>query len=129
MIYRRLDKEGDYILGQGSTQFLSGSEAIGQALVTHIKLLLQEWWEDLNTGTPLWQSMLGKPGSEINLRSIDNILRSRILSLTFDNRSLIYSIDSYQRTYDINQRKYSFEATVTTIYGESISINQEFSIG
>lgn len=129
MLYRRQDKNGDYILGQGTSQFLTGVDAVAQAILTWIKLLYGEWWENVNEGTPLWQSILGQPGSEDNLNSIDNIIKDRILSVRQDGISLVSSIDSYERTYNTNTRSYSFTAIVTTIYSESVVITQELSIG
>ena len=129
MIYRMLDKDGDYVLGQGKSQFLSGSEAVAQAIVTHIKLLLGVWWEDVNQGTPLFQSILGKPGSEEHLNSVDNIYKAMILSTELDGLPLVHSLDNYERDYNSSTRAYKFTATVTTIYSESVVIQQEFSIG
>lgn len=129
MLYRRQDKNGDYILGQGTSQFLTGVDAVAQAILTWIKLLYGEWWENVNEGTPLWQSILGQPGSEDNLNSIDNIIKDRILSVRQDGISLVSSIDSYERTYNTNTRSYNFTAIVTTIYSESVVITQELSIG
>ena len=129
MIYRRLDDNGDYIFGQGNAEFLSGVEAVAQAIITHIKLLLGEWWEDVDNGTPLWQSILGTPGTESNLLSIDNIIKDRIMSTQLNGENLISTIDSYERNYDPSTRSYSFIAEVTTIYSESVIVEQELSIG
>lgn len=129
MLYRRLDSNGDYILGQGNSQFLSGSEAVAQAITTHLKLLLAEWWEDVDNGLPLWQSILGQPGSETNLLSIDNVVKNRILSTRSGNLNLVSSIDDYTRTYDAATRIYSFEAIITTTYSESVTLKEQLSIG
>lgn len=129
MIYRMLDSNGDYVLGNGSSQFFSGPEAVAQAIVTHIKLLLGEWWEDVNLGTPLFQSILGKPGSEEHLNSVDNIYKAMILSTELNGEKLVSSIDNYDREYNSSTRTYRFIATVTTIYSESVIIKQELSIG
>lgn len=128
MIYRRLDNNGDYILGQGSTQFLSQNEAIAQALTTWIKLLYGEWWENVNDGTPLWQSILGSLGSENNLISIDNILKSRIIKLQQNGVSLIKSIESFGRSFDPNTRSYKFKVTVLTIYDDSVTITEGINL-
>lgn len=129
MIYRRLTNDGDYVFGQGKAQFLSGSEAVAQALITHLKLLLGEWWENVDNGLPLWQSILGQPGSEDNLQSIDNIIKDRILSTAQDGNPLVSSIDDYAREYNPSTRSYYFEARVTTIYSESVTIKEQLSIG
>lgn len=129
MIYRRLDENGDYVIGRGAGNFYSGVEAVSQAIITHLKLLYGEWWEDVNNGTPLWQSILGKVGSEDNLTSVDNIIKSRILSTNLNGTNLVNSIDSFERNYDVENRKYTFKAEVTTIYSESVLINQEITLG
>ena len=129
MKYRMLDTNGDYVLGMGESEFLSGSESVAQAIVTHIKLLLGEWWEDVNQGTPLFQSILGKPGSEEHLNSVDNIYKAMILSTELNGEQIVYSIDKYERDYNPSTRIYKFQATVTTIYSESVTIKQELSIG
>ena len=129
MIYRMLDTDGDYVLGRGTSEFLSGSEAVAQAIVTNIKLLLGEWWENVNLGTPLFQSILGQSGSEQHLNSVDNIIKARILSTELDGSRIIYSLDSYERDYSSSTREYKFTAKVTTIYSESVTIEQELSIG
>lgn len=129
MIYRLEDKEGDYTLGRGDSGWLSGSAAVAQAIVTNLKLLLGEWWEDVNNGLPLWQSILGQPGSEINKLSIDNIIRERILDTNLNGTRLVYSLDDYEGKYDSNNRSYSFIAVVTTIYSESVEIKESLTIG
>ena len=129
MIYRREDENGDYMLGTDSGEFLSGAQAVAQAIITSLKLLVGEWWEDVNNGLPLWQSILGQPGSEVNKQSIDNIIRGRILETNLDGVALISSIDDYAGTYDSSLRSYTFEAVVTTIYSESVTIKDTLSIG
>lgn len=129
MIYRREDENGDYMLGTDSGEFLSGSQAVAQAIITSLKLLVGEWWEDVNNGLPLWQSILGQPGSEVNKQSIDNIICGRILETNLDGVALVSSIDDYVGTYDSSLRSYTFEAVVTTIYSESVTIKDTLSIG
>lgn len=129
MIYRLEDGNGDYILGAGESGFISGSEAVSQAIVTSLKLLLGEWWEDVDNGLPLWQSILGQPGSEVNKASVDNIIRSRILETNLNGTALVASIDNYTSSYDNITRSYKFEARVTTIYSEAVTISDTVSIG
>ena len=63
MIYRRLDADYDYTFGQGKQDFVSGVDAVAQAIYTRLFLLFGEWWEDQKDGLPLWQSIIGVPGS------------------------------------------------------------------
>lgn len=127
MIYRALDPNGDYSFGQDD--FLSGPKSVGQAIVTSLKLLKGEWWEDVNNGLPLWQSILGQPGSEVNKESVDNIIKDRIQKVNLNGELLVSSIDSYDSTLDTETRQYSFTAEITTIYSESVVIQESINLG
>lgn len=129
MLYRREDENGDYMLGTNSEEFLSGASAVAQAIITNLRLLLGEWWENVNNGLPLWQSILGQPGSEVNKISVDNIIKNRILETNFEGTPLVSSIDDYEGLYNSSTRAYSFKAVVTTIYSESVTIQDTLSIG
>lgn len=112
MIYRRLDDNGDFILGGGDSEFLSDVEAVAQAIITRIKLLQQEWWENLIEGTPLWQRILGSPAGEASIKAIDSILIKRII-----DTQKVNEVKSYESSFDPQTRKYTFQATVNTEYG------------
>lgn len=129
MIYRRLDNNGDYILGTGSNNFYSGNQAVAQAVITWLKLLRAEWWEDVNNGLPLWQSILGQPGSEINRHSVDNIIQERIRDLKLGDKPLIAVINNYESDWDNVNRSYKFTCTLTTIYSTTLTIQEQLAIG
>ena len=61
----------------------------------------------------MFESILGQPGTNQNLMSIDLILKDQILST-----KEVSSIKSFNSTY--LGRRYSFLCTVETIYGEII---------
>ena len=129
MIYRRLDQNGDYILGTGSNNFYSNNQAVAQAVITWLKLLRAEWWEDVNNGLPLWQSILGQPGSEINRHSVDNIIQERIRDLRLGDQPLIDVINNYDSDWDNINRSYKFTCTLTTIYSTTLTIQEQLAIG
>lgn len=129
MIYRRLDQNGDYVLGTGSNNFYSNNQAVAQAVITWLKLLRAEWWEDVNNGLPLWQSILGQPGSEINRHSVDNIIQERIRDLRLGDQPLIEVINNYESDWDNVNRSYKFTCTLTTIYSETLVIEEQLTIG
>lgn len=58
MIYRKLDQNGDYVFGGNGSCYISGLNAVKQAILTRLRLLLGEWWEDETDGLPLWQKIL-----------------------------------------------------------------------
>ena len=114
MIYRRLSNDGDYLIGAGSSGFVSGIEAVTQAIITRIKLLRDEWWENLLEGTPLWQQILGHKSDEEAIRIINNVLVNRVLETKG-----VSSVESYSGEFNPSTRKYTFSAVVNTVYGRS----------
>ncbi|MDU5080223.1 hypothetical protein [uncultured Tissierella sp.] len=113
MKYRSLDSDGDYVLGYRKNIFLFGREAVGQAIKTRLKLLLEEWWENTEDGLPLFQQILGTFGGEDNLNGVDLIIQERILS-TQD----VIGLKDFQRNFNFKTREYTFSAIVETRYGE-----------
>ena len=112
MKYRKLDENGDYVFGSRKNMFHVEAAAVGQAIETRLKLLLEEWWENTEDGLPLFQQILGSFGGGDNLDGVDLIVQERIL--TTPN---VVEIKDFQR--DFKNRKYSFTAVVKTIYGDT----------
>lgn len=112
MRYRRLDMNHDYTFGQGTKDYLSGIDALTQAIETHLKLFLGEWWEDTKDGLPMFQSFLGAPGSRKEVK--DRLLIERILQLTDYG---VRNIESIQSTQDSSNGAYEVQIIVNTIYG------------
>lgn len=115
MIYRRLDNNGDYTFGSGKNNFLLGVEAVAQAVMTRLKLLQGEWWEDLEDGLPLWQEILGNSGSNKHLIYVDNLITQRIV-----NTPDVTQVIDYEGIWDSTKRQYLFNAKVNTNYSETI---------
>lgn len=116
MIYRRLDSNFDYTFGGGLNNFLSGKEAVAQAIVTRLKLFLGEWWANRNDGLPMFQSILGYGGS--NKDSVDRLITERILQT-----QNVTGIENISSSYDGNTREYKFTALVDTIFGQVLISN------
>ena len=115
MRYRRLDENGDMVFGQGSQDFLvDDRETVAQACMTRLKLLYGEWWEDIESGFPLWQSVLSTRVTESTLTSINQLYATRILGTKG-----VISIESYEASFNPATRKYSFVAKINTQYGET----------
>ncbi|EHL08968.1 hypothetical protein HMPREF0322_00391 [Desulfitobacterium hafniense DP7] len=109
MKYRMMDANGDYRFGKNSQDFYIGSEAVAQAILTNLKLLQAEWWEDVEAGLPLFQNILGQSGSKTNLDSVDLIIRDRILATQG-----VKAIEEFSSSYE--KRSYRFSCRVSTIY-------------
>lgn len=117
MIYRRLDADGDYTFGQGQQNFLSGVDAVAQAILTRLKLLYGEWWENQTDGLPQWQKILGVTGK--NIRAVDGIIRERIVGT-----ANVTSLASFTSDFDSETRVYTFTAVVNTAYGQVTVTNE-----
>ena len=64
MKYRKLDNNGDYSFGSGFSDFVYDKNAIAQAIKTKILLFYGEWWEQIDDGIPMFQSILGAYDTE-----------------------------------------------------------------
>lgn len=115
MRYRKLSPTGDFVFGQGSTEFLVNTpETVGQAVLTRLKLVRGEWFLDLGAGTPWRTEILGENTQD----TYDIALREAIL----DTEGVV-QIDSYASVLDGNTRELRVVAEITTVYGR-ITLNE-----
>ena len=117
MIYRKLDENGDMIMGRGTATFIQSSEAVGQAIKTRLLLWQGEWWEDLEEGLPMMQRILGFRNTQ---QAADILIRERILGT--EN---VLNIISFDSSYDGDTRSYSYQSEVATAFG-NIVISEAF---
>lgn len=108
MIYRKLDANGDYSFGGNAANYVSGVDAVAQAILTRLRLLKYEWWENLEDGLPLWQDIL----AQRDVRRAEQLITERI-SMTPGVRDIMV----FDSVFDNNVRRYSFNAVVNTDYG------------
>lgn len=109
MRYRALDANGDMTFGQGSGNFLINSpEAVGQAVMTRLRLLTGEWFLDVEAGTPYSTQILGRNTTA----TYDQAIRERILDTEGVTDLVNYSSS-------LVGRRLSVAATINTIYGET----------
>lgn len=117
MKYRALDSNGDMIYGQSNQNFLTGTQAVAQAIRTRMKLLEGEWWENTTDGFPLFQEVLGVPATPNDLIVVDQVIQDRILGTIG-----VKSIDNFTSSFDYKTRSYSYQSIVTTEFGEAIPV-------
>ena len=110
MRYRQLDNDKDYSLGSGL--FLEDAEALKQAIYTRLRLLYSEWWEAQGYGLPLFEEILGARATSQSLEYIELIISERILSTDG-----VISIINLETSLDATSRTYSFNAEISSIYG------------
>lgn len=114
MRYRKLDSDGDFSFGSNLNNFhIDSAEAVGQSVLTRLKLWIGEWFADTSDGTGWNQSVLGKRSKSL----YELTLRQRVLS-TFG----VVSIENFQSNLDTKKRHLTVSMTINTIYG-STAIN------
>jgi hypothetical protein len=122
MKYRGLDANGDMLFGQSSYNFLTDINAVAQAIQTNLLFLYEEWWEDQDAGTPLFQSMLGQRMTDAGKQSVDMLIKERILSTVGT-----ISLSSYTSAFDLYKNTFTITISIETVYGTLT--NQTFELG
>ncbi len=110
MIYRKLDEKGDYVFGRNQNNYIDGAAAVNQAVVTRLRQLIYEWWEDLEDGIPVWQKILGNR----NKQEAEQIIRERIQKTKY-----VKSILAFTVTWDNEKRTLSIQASIDTEFGQT----------
>lgn len=108
MKYRKLTNTGDYTFGTNNN-FLDGIEAVGQKIKTSLLLFSGEWWEDLNLGIPMFQSILG----QVNTTNVANALKNLI-----EKKLLGFEEVTSLKDIQINIEGRNIQLTVKAIVGE-----------
>jgi hypothetical protein len=109
---RQLSASWDPMWGQGLANFLTDLQAVSQIVKTRLLLNQGEWFADLSTGTPLFQSILGVPSTS---QGVALLLRQRILGSA---PPFVTGISNVTIAYGAAGRNYSFGATVQTVFGQ-----------
>ncbi len=109
MIYRKLDDNGDYVFGRNQNNYISDAAAVNQAVVTRLRQLIYEWWEDLEDGIPVWQKIMGNR----NKQEAEQIIRERIQKTKYVRSILVFTAE-----WDNEKRKLSIQATIDTEFGQ-----------
>lgn len=109
MRYRKLDENGDYILGRGRGEFLINSpEAVVQAVLTRLRLIEGEWFLNVAEGVPYLTDILGYG----NMLKYDFAIQE-----TIKNTQGVSNIDEYASYYNSQTRQVTITASISTIYG------------
>lgn len=109
MRYRKLDENGDMQFGAGSANFYVDSpDAVGQAVLTRLRLLTGEWFLDLDEGTPWGQNILGMNTAALR----DRAIRGRILATQG-----VTGIASYSSV--LQNRNFTVSVVINTQFGQT----------
>lgn len=109
MRYRKLSPTGDYVFGNGQSDFYRDvPEAVGQAVETRLLLWLGEWFLDITEGTLYLQGVLGK-----HLQSTaDSTIKNRALGAQG-----MVGIPIYESEINVDTRAMAAQFSINTIYG------------
>ncbi|MCA8120426.1 hypothetical protein LGN07_17025 [Burkholderia cepacia] len=109
MRYRKLDADDDYVFGGSANDFLVNTpEAVGQAVLTRLRLHRGEWFLDTTVGMPWETDVIGK----YTTGTADAAIRACILGTTG-----VVEITAYASSRDSDTRALNVTATITTLYG------------
>lgn len=109
MRYRKLTADGDYSFGNGQQDFYRDvPEAVGQSVLTRLLLWLNEWYLNIDDGTPYMTGILGKHSKT----TADVTIQERITTTTG-----ITDISNYTSVIDPQNRDMTVSVDLDTIYG------------
>lgn len=114
MRYRVLDENGDFTIGNGHV-YIEGTDAVRQAVLTRMRLLVYEWWEDIEDGVPYWQKII----ESRDVKAAQQIIRERI-----QETPGVLSILSFDPDWDNENRTLTIRAAIQSAYG-AFSIDEE----
>lgn len=119
-----VDASNDPIVGANGDVFLSDLDAVTQIIGTRLKLLQDEWWEDLNIGFPLLGTVLNHSASPNNQAASLMAIQSTIL-----NSPYVTGIIDFSYSYNTATFSVSFIALVGTTFGTLIVQNVPGKVG
>lgn len=120
MIGRALDSNNDLIIEEGQFKLVEEGVEVIQHTRTRLQFYLEEWFLNLQSGTPYFQQIFTKP---VNLANIESIFKSRIL-----NTPEVETLTEFSMEYEggaIRKLTVSFSAETTygVINSQEVTIN------
>lgn len=100
----------DLVIVEGDLVLTTGREAIRQHIQQRLRAFSGEWFLDLASGLPYYQSILVK---NPNLQAIQGILQAEIIATPG-----VLELQDFQLNYDNATRRLSCQFTVSTTDGE-----------
>lgn len=114
MISRALNANNDIFVENGSFRTVTDGAEVLQHVRSRLLFYRGEWFLNLSSGVPYFESIFVKPA---NLANVESILKSTILNTPGVEKLIAFSMN-----YDNNARALSVTFTAETVYGE---INNE----
>lgn len=114
ILVQQLDENNDPVEGANGPVFLQDRDAVAQIIMTTLRLLRGEWWEDLSIGFPLRQNLLGHTGAPSGQQELLSALETTILTAA---PPYVLQILSFSLIGDTGTRATAFLAEVSTVFG------------
>ena len=118
MRYRKLDANGDYVLGLPNQFWVDQPEGVAQAISTRLKLWQGEWFLDNTVGTPWLQSITGK-----NTGGLYDLALQQVILDTPG----VAAITQYSSNLDHPSRVLTVTVTVITNFGAMVTVVVPFN--
>ena len=110
IVYLRLDPDYDPIFTTNAE--LTDLAAVAQAILTRLRLFEGEWWENLGSGTPMFQEILGQRATQSGQEIMSLALAARVSGTPF-----VSGVTNIQTTYEPIARKFTFNCIAQTAFG------------
>lgn len=120
MIGRALDIKNDLIIKSGQLKLVEDGAETVQHVRTRLQFYLEEWFLDLQSGTPYFQQIFTKP---VNLANIESLLKSRILNTPEVDKLIEFSMQYEGASVRQLTVSFSAETIFGTINNEEVTIN------
>ena len=118
MVQQNAMPQNDPIEGANGPVFFSDLDAVAQIIYTTLRLLLGEWWENLNIGFPLFQQLIGASGAPTSQAGVMLVIQQTILSCPY-----VLQIVSFSFTHNTATMASTFTAEVSTSFGQLVVTN------
>ncbi len=120
MIGRALDSNNDLVIQGGQLKVVEDGAETVQHVRTRLQFYLEEWFLDLQSGTPYFQEIFTKP---VNLANIESIFKSRII-----NTPEVEILTEFSMEYEGDSKRkltvsFSAETTFGLINNQEVTIN------
>lgn len=121
IVYLRLDSENDPVFDPGAE--LMDLDAVGQAILTRLRLFQGEWWADLNDGTPMFQAILGQRASQQGRQIMALALANRVSGTPY-----VSGVTDVSIKFASQSRALQFNCTAQTSFG-NVPVNYTPGLG
>lgn len=108
IVYLLLDAQNDPVFIPQVE--LVDAQAVAQAILTRLRLFYGEWWENLNLGLPVFQSILGQLGTQQGQKAMSLAVQTQI-----EGTPYVTAVINVETAFENGQ--FSFTATVQTAFG------------